>query len=382
MTSYQPPKRATEYIFYVTLDSSPGVFQVNPTLAAGDVQVSTDGGAFTNLDTLPAVTPAGGVTVKVTLSVAEMTGDNVMVTFIDAAGSEWLSDSVNLQPSVAQLDDLVADIWNEVLTGGTYNITSSAGKRLRDTASTVFQSGTCSSGSTVNTVVLNGLASAVDGSYDPSLITITAGTGQGQTRLIFEYDGGTKTAVVDRNWKVTPADDSEYIIFGHPGREHVNEGLARGGDTNKITLNALASDQNDIYSGQLVFIRSGVGEDQIGLVIAYNGTTKVATVEEDWNIQPDATSGYAMLPHHDHPVSEMAAEFLSGTIMAELTAVADIPATPTVAQALMLLYMAMRNDSQATSGERRVLNDAGTEILDAAMTEDGTTFSQGKLTDA
>ncbi len=384
MTSYQPPKQATEYIFYITLEdkASAGSFKANPTLAVGDAKVSIDGGAFNNLTTIPVVTPAGGVTVRVTLSIAEMTGANIFVSFIDAAGAEWFDYGINLQPSVTQLDDLVANVWNEVLTGGTYNITNSAGKRLRESASVIFQSGTCSAGSTVNTVVLNGSASAVDGSYDPSLITIFGGTGQGQTRLIFEYDGGTKTGVVDRNWKVTPDNTSEYIIFGHPGREHVNEGLARGGDTNSITLNALASSIDNVYVAQLVFIRSGTGDDQIGLITGYDGTSKVATVESAWGTTPDVTSGYAILPHHHHPLSEMAAENLTGTTLAELTALSDVPAEPTVAQALMLLYMAKRNDSQATASERRILNNAGTEILDAVMTDDSTTFSQGKLTDA
>jgi hypothetical protein len=68
----------------------------------------------------------------------------------------------------------------------------------------------------------------------------------------------------------------------------------------------------------------------------------------------------------------------------ELTGVSDIPATPTIPQALMLLYMRERNNTQVikSPAERRIFNDAGTEILDAEMSDDGTTFSQGKLTDA
>ena len=66
--------------------------------------------------------------------------------------------------------------------------------------------------------------------------------------------------------------------------------------------------------------------------------------------------------------------------LSELTAITDAPATPTLRQAMMLLYMWLRNDTQTTSTERRILNDAGTEIMDAAMSDDATTFSQGKLT--
>ncbi|MCP5096197.1 MAG: hypothetical protein GY943_11640, partial [Chloroflexi bacterium] len=78
------------------------------TLAAGDVQVSTDGGALGNLGTLPVVTPAGSKMVKVTLSAAEMDGDNATVVFSDAAGDQWCDLVVNLHTAAKQFDELNA----------------------------------------------------------------------------------------------------------------------------------------------------------------------------------------------------------------------------------------------------------------------------------
>lgn len=105
--SYTPPKKNAEYIFYMGLTSrSTGQFQANPTLAAGDVLVSTDGGALGNLTTLPAVTPAASKMVKVTVSAAEMNGDNITIVFSDAAGAEWDDCIINIQTSVRQIDDL------------------------------------------------------------------------------------------------------------------------------------------------------------------------------------------------------------------------------------------------------------------------------------
>lgn len=73
---------------------------------------------------------------------------------------------------------------------------------------------------------------------------------------------------------------------------------------------------------------------------------------------------------------------LNDGTLSEITGAADIPATPTIAQAIALLYMAIRNNTQVTATERRILNDAGTEVLDATISDDGTTFQQGKLGDA
>lgn len=100
---YNPAVRGFQYIFYVSLidQGNPNVFKANPTLAAGDVKVSIDGAAEANITTLPTVTPAAGKHVKVTLSAAEMTGDNISVIFSDGAGAEWCDLQIPIQPNAA-----------------------------------------------------------------------------------------------------------------------------------------------------------------------------------------------------------------------------------------------------------------------------------------
>ena len=108
MPSYLTPKKNTEFIFYCSLVSQANgkIFQANPTLAAGDVKVSIDGAAEANITTLPAVTPAGSRRVKVTLSTSEMNGDNIQLTFHDAAGDEWNDLTINIPTTTRQIDDL------------------------------------------------------------------------------------------------------------------------------------------------------------------------------------------------------------------------------------------------------------------------------------
>lgn len=108
MATYVPAKRATAYILYVGLVSQANtkLLKANPTLAAGDFKVSIDGGALTNLATLPTVTPAAGAMVKISLSASEMTGDNITVVCSDAAGAEWCDLLINIQTAARQIDDL------------------------------------------------------------------------------------------------------------------------------------------------------------------------------------------------------------------------------------------------------------------------------------
>jgi len=94
------PNRGKAYVFYTSLYSQgdPNNFVSNATLAAGDVKVSVDGAAEANIVTLPVVTPAGAFThIKVSLSTNEMTGDNIHVTFADAAGAQWVARDFNIQ---------------------------------------------------------------------------------------------------------------------------------------------------------------------------------------------------------------------------------------------------------------------------------------------
>lgn len=109
MTSYVPAKKGAAFIAYVALMdyATSGRLKANPTLAAGDVKVSIDGGAFANLATLPAVTPASGKAVKVSLSSSEMNGDNILVVFSDQTDPpQWNDLAFNIQTAAHQIDDL------------------------------------------------------------------------------------------------------------------------------------------------------------------------------------------------------------------------------------------------------------------------------------
>lgn len=85
------PIKGQPYEFFISLTdiNDPQFFIVNPTIAAADFKVSVDGGTFSNLATLPVVTPAASSVVKVNLNATEMSGDKVVVKGNDVAGEQW-----------------------------------------------------------------------------------------------------------------------------------------------------------------------------------------------------------------------------------------------------------------------------------------------------
>lgn len=87
-----PPKKNTAWEFWCCLTSQADtdIFQDNPTLAAGDVTVLTDGSNKGNIDTLPSAVVGATRWLYVQLSADEMNGDKwVGVLFHDQSGDEW-----------------------------------------------------------------------------------------------------------------------------------------------------------------------------------------------------------------------------------------------------------------------------------------------------
>jgi hypothetical protein len=75
-------------------------------------------------------------------------------------------------------------------------------------------------------------------------------------------------------------------------KDSVIDQTAQSGTASTITLAAQASAIDDTYNEMLIEITAGTGSGQVRKITDYNGTTKVATVESNFNPVPDATSVY------------------------------------------------------------------------------------------
>ena len=80
-------------------------------------------------------------------------------------------------------------------------------------------------------------------------------------------------------------------------------------------------------------------------------------------------------------VNAQMVDVLTVDTIAEFTAKSEIGANPTFADAVLLPYMMARNQTQVTANEWKLFNDAGTEILDKELTDDGSTFQSTEIDD-
>lgn len=188
-------------------------------------------------------------------------------------------------------------IWDEILSGATHNIAGSAGRRVREIGAYAIESGTAQAGSS-NSITLAATASAIDGTYNRNLVVLTDNTGVGQTRTIVDYDGATKVAVIDRDWRTSPDATTTYQVTADNTPLVVDQGVAQSGTSTTIKLRAYASSTNDIYLCNVVAIIAGTGRGQARLVGSYDGTSKVATIcGDNWVTNPDNTSVYVLMPY-------------------------------------------------------------------------------------
>ena len=105
----------------------------------------------------------------------------------------------------------------EIAGAGTAGAAPAWGPLLRgcgfsETLQAAPVTGTAQAGSTSTTIKLAAGASATDDLYNGMIVSITGGTGVGQTRVIMDYVGSTKVATIDIAWTVTPDNTSAYSI--------------------------------------------------------------------------------------------------------------------------------------------------------------------------
>lgn len=217
----------------------------------------------------------------------------------------------------------VADqVWDEAMSGHVAGGSFGA-------AAQALHSGTMQAGSAGTTAVLASGASSSNDYYNNSLLVIVSGTGAGQSQYISDYTGASRTCTMNGTWVTTPDNTSVYAILPGgtiPGAsapsaadnaaavwnalvasytaagsfgerlQPIRRNTAQAGAAGSITLDASASATTDFYKYQQVYLISGTGAGQARQITAYNGTTKVATVDPAWTTAPDNTSVFMLLP--------------------------------------------------------------------------------------
>jgi hypothetical protein len=98
------------------------------------------------------------------------------------------------------------------------------------------------------------------------------------------------------DYSTSDADSNTYVYkaFVNDIQNAVQSANAISATTNTITLPGTFSTANDAYTGVTISITNGRDAGDFRTIVAYNGTTKVATVNQNWTVVPDTTSVFQL----------------------------------------------------------------------------------------
>ncbi|RKZ09464.1 hypothetical protein DRQ25_06300 [Candidatus Fermentibacteria bacterium] len=134
--------------------------------------------------------------------------------------------------------------------------------------------------------------------------------------------GAGLTALVDLVWDETLTGATHNIVTSAGRRlralasQAIRLETAQAGTASTITLDAGASSTDNIYVGSVIILAEGTGAGQTKTIVAYNGTTKVATINGTWIINPDNTSVFQIWAsaHTEHTAHGTAQAGTAGSI--------------------------------------------------------------------
>lgn len=175
---------------------------------------------------------------------------------------------------------------------GNLKVTSPSGVVIHNNTDYTAETGSAVAGGS-NTITFDGTGTLSD--YTGYFVRIYAGTGVGQIRKISAYNDTTKVATVFPYWGTPPDNTSDYEVCFSDINLHATytpETGTDGGYTantrNTIILGGGASSTNDYYNGMWVILDDG----QARQISDYVGSTKTATVSEDWTTLPASNTYY------------------------------------------------------------------------------------------
>lgn len=135
----------------------------------------------------------------------------------------------------------------------------------------------------LTSITLANSASTTPNAYQFLVIEIVSGAGKNQHRQILAYSAGRVATVA--SWSVIPDEFSVYIVHQNSGSLPIQ---IQPNSISSITLPTTNpfSASNNYFTNCYVKLLDGRNNSTVRKILSYNGSTKVATIDQEWPILP------------------------------------------------------------------------------------------------
>ena len=272
------------------------------------------------------------------------------------------------------------DVWDEILTGSSHNIATSAGRRLRQLEEAfVLAEGVIATQTDGRTLTLDTGAVDTADFYIGARLQIEEGTGAGQTRIIVAYSAA-RVVLLDSVWTTNPDTNSRYSIVAADVHVSVSdadltEGLVvTATSTTQVTLDSGALANADYYKETLIIFTHGTGAGQASHITGYTAG-RVVTMSPALDTAVSTDTVYHI--QAAVPISQTAKEVWDEAMVASTGA----PAITGSMRVFMEWWATLsRNVVNQTATTTTVRNDADDgDISTSTVSDNGTTFVRGEF---
>lgn len=203
-------KQSTAFNFPVFMTDSTDHIS-GKTGATLTITASKDGAAFASIT--PTVTELANGWYSLALTTTHTNTLGALLLHVTASGADPTDLSAQVMASLPLTATEVANaVWDEVLTGATHNIATSAGKRLRQLSAIATVDSTVNDASATTTSFVTALTEATNDFYKDQLMIFTSGALSGQSRPVLSYNGTTKAVTFDEAWTSAPANTDAFTL--------------------------------------------------------------------------------------------------------------------------------------------------------------------------
>lgn len=257
----------------------------------------------------------------------------ILIPYLDADGDP--TDPTTPDTEISKDDGAAADAAEEVaspkngvamltLTGAEtdcaiLSLAAKAAAGPKTTLMTLFprvlpvlESGTAQAGAAGSITLAS---TATKRNLAGCIVKTTGGAGGGgtggtnnQARVITDYDPITKVATVVPDWETTPDATTTYeilitemAVLAQDNSALLDMGTARtAGSPTSRQIQLASTAPASLPRHAVIHLTGGTGAGQVGRVVGYNGTTKIADVSAQWDVNPSTDTTYEVFA--DAPV--------------------------------------------------------------------------------